>query len=184
MSRTDLRADVGQLVIMGFIPAEMTPALRVVLRAIRPGGVILFARNITAAAQTWELLDECRRAVAAGNGRNGIGRTKSAAKTEPMFLCVDLEGGTVDRLKNVIAPAPSAAEVFASGDRKLFRRHGRLLGEESRALGFNTDFAPVFDLAFPPALPVLTTRVVSADPHFAIGYARELLRGLHDARVL
>ena len=33
-----------------------------------------------------------------------------------------------------------------SGSKKLFRRHGQLIGEEIRALGFNTDFAPVLDL--------------------------------------
>ncbi len=59
-----------------------------------------------------------------------------------------MEGGTVDRLRDVIAPAPSVAEVAATGSKTLFRKHGRLIGEEVRALGFNTDFAPVLDLQF------------------------------------
>ncbi len=167
MTGTELRAAAGQLIIMGFTGAEMTPALRVVLRAIQPGGVILFARNITGARSTWELLRECRAAIA-----------------EPMFLCVDLEGGTVDRLRDVVAHAPAAAEVFATGSRRLFRRHGRIIGDEVRALGFNTDFAPVFDLAFPASASVLASRVVSADPALTVLYAREFLRGLAAARVL
>ena len=167
MKSSDLRRDVGQLVIMGFTGAEMTSPLRVVLRAIQPGGVILFARNITGARQTWQLLDECSQAV-----------------RERLFRCVDLEGGTVDRLRDVMAHAPAAADVFATGDRKLFRRHGRVIGDEVRALGFNTDFAPVFDLALPPSQRVLTTRSVSADPKETVAYAREFLRGLADARVL
>ena len=54
----------------------------------------------------------------------------------------------MDRLKNAIAPAPPAADVFATGDKRLFRKHGRVIGDEVRALGFNVDFAPVSDLAF------------------------------------
>ena len=167
MKPSEIRANVGELIIMGFVGQEMTSALRVALSAVRPGGIILFARNIAAPRQTWELLHACR-----------------AAAAERPFLCVDLEGGTVDRLRDMIAPAPPAAEVFETGEPKLFRRHGRVVGEEVRALGFNTDFAPVFDLKLPPSQPVLTTRTVSADPKQTVAYAREFLRGLDDARVL
>jgi beta-N-acetylhexosaminidase len=101
-----------------------------------------------------------------------------------MFLCVDMEGGTVDRLKNAIAPAPSAAEVFAAEDRRLFRKHGKLIGESCRALGFNTDFAPVLDLALEPSRTVMGSRAVSPDPRQASVYAREFLAGLREAGVL
>jgi beta-N-acetylhexosaminidase len=167
MKPSELRANVGQLVIMGFTGTEPGSTLRVVLRAIQPGGIVLFARNITVAQQTWDLLDDCRKQL-----------------RESAFLCVDLEGGTVDRLRDVIAPAPSAAEVGNTGDRKLFRRHGRVIGECARALGFNTDFAPVFDLGFEASRPVLTTRVVSSSAAATVEYTREFLRGLRDARVL
>ena len=171
MNLNDLRDDAGQLIIMGFVGTEMSSSLRVVLRAVAPSGVILFARNVKDAPRTWQLLQECREAIA-------------AATDTPPFLCVDLEGGTVDRLRDVIAHSPAAADVYATGDRKLWRRHGRVIGDAVRAVGFNTDFAPVFDLAFAPARPVLTTRAVSDDPKDTIAYAREFLRGLHDVGVL
>ena len=163
----DLRHDCGQLLITGFHATEATGPLKVMLRALQPGGVILFARNIQSADQTWELLAQCDSCV-----------------STPLFRCVDLEGGAVDRLRDVVAPAPSAAEVFASSDRKLFRRHGRVIGEAVRAFGFNVDFAPVLDLAFPASAKVMTTRTISAAPDETITYAREFLRGLRDARVL
>ena len=152
---------------MGFDGAEPTPGLRQMLVMLRPGGVILFGRNILDARQTWELLRACRDTV-----------------EMPMFLCVDMEGGTVDRLKNAIAPAPSAEAVAATKDRKLFHVHGRVIGEEIRALGFNTDFAPVLDLSFAASRSVLTSRTVSDDPPRAVIYAREFLKGLREARVL
>ena len=163
----DIPEQVGQLLIFGFDGTEPSARLRNAVSAIQPGGIILFARNIAEPRQTWELLNEAR---------------KHARKA--LFLCVDMEGGTVDRFKSVIAPAPAAADVFASGSKKLFRQHGRVVGEECRALGFNVDFAPVLDLGFEPSRKVLTSRTVSAKPLETVAYAKEVLKGLGDARVL
>jgi beta-N-acetylhexosaminidase len=162
-----LRRQVGQLLILGFDGTEIDGKLRTTLNTLQPGGVILFARNIEEPAQTWRML-----------------RDSQATTRVPMFLCVDLEGGTVDRLKKVIAPAPSVEQVFATGNRKLFRMHGNILGLEARALGFNTDFAPVFDLGFEASRSVLASRTASDDPEKTVIYAREFLRGLKAAKVL
>ncbi len=145
----------------------MSARLRSMLGTLHPGGVILFQRNIEEAVQTHALLREVQNAV-----------------STPLFLCVDMEGGTVDRLRDVIAPAPAVAGVAAVGSKKLFRKHGRIIGEEVRALGFNTDFAPVLDLQFEPSKNVLTSRTVSSDPNETIQYAREFLRGLGDCKIL
>ncbi len=134
--------EVGQLLIVGFDGTEMTPRLSSLLTHLQPAGVILFARNIKSAEQTWQLLRDCQKCV-----------------STPLFTCVDLEGGSVDRFRDVLGPAPSAADVFATGDRKLFRKHGQVIGENCRALGFNVDFAPVLDLAFEASRSVLSSRV-------------------------
>lgn len=155
------------MLILGFDGLEIDAHLRTTLNTLQPGGVILFARNIEEPKQTWKLL-----------------RDAQATTPVPMFLCVDLEGGTVDRLKKVIAPAPSVQDVFQTGQRKLWRMHGHIMGLEARALGFNTDFTPVLDLGLPPSRAVLTSRTASADPKEVIAYARECLRGLKAAKVL
>jgi len=157
---------VGQLLIVGFDGAEMTPRLSSLLTGLQPAGVILFARNIKSAEQTWRLLRDCQKCV-----------------STPLFTCVDLEGGRVDRFRDVLGPTPAAADVFATGDRKLFRKHGQVIGENCRALGFNVDFAPVLDLAFEASRRVMSTRSVSADPRQTIAYAREFLAGLRAAGV-
>ena len=59
-----------------------------------------------------------------------------------------------------------------------------MIGESCRALGFNTDFAPVVDLAFEASRTVMSSRAVSADPKQAVLYAREFLSGLRAADVL
>jgi beta-N-acetylhexosaminidase len=145
----------------------MSAGFASLLKRIRPAGVILFARNIVSAEQTYRLLKDCQAQV-----------------STPLFRCVDLEGGKVDRLRDVIGPAPSATEVFASGDSKLFRKHGRVIGENCRAVGFNVDFAPAVDLAFQASRSVMGSRLVSADPRETALYAREFLAGLREAGVL
>ena len=169
MPRTtaDIRAQAGQLLIMGFAASEATAHLRELIRRLQPGGVVLFARNIKEPRQTWEVLRECRRQVGT-----------------PLFLGVDMEGGTVDRFRNLLGPAPAAAAVFATDDRRLFRRHGRIIGEAVRGLGFNLDFAPVLDLAFPASRAALGSRAVSSDSRQVVPYAREFLAGLRQAGVL
>jgi beta-N-acetylhexosaminidase len=159
--------NIGQLLIIGFDGTKMTPRLISLLKRLQPAGAILFARNIKTPEQTWRLLRDCQTCIAT-----------------PLFTCVDLEGGSVDRFRDVLGPSPSPADVFNTGDRKLFRKHGQIIGENCRALGFNVDFAPVLDLAFEASRSVMSSRVVSANPRETVVYAREFFAGLRTAGVL
>jgi beta-N-acetylhexosaminidase len=159
--------EIGQLLIVGFDGTKMTPRLSSLLKRLQPAGVILFTRNIKTPEQTWRLLRDCQKCV-----------------STPLFTCVDLEGGRVDRFRDVLGPAPSAEDVFATGDRKLFRKHGQVIGENCHALGLNVDFAPVLDLAFAASRSVMSSRVVSANPRETAAYAREFLAGLRASGVL
>jgi beta-N-acetylhexosaminidase len=163
----ELKKSAGQLLVIGFDGTDMSAEIRALLEQVQPAGVILFARNIVTVRQTHELLRACREYL-----------------TPSPFLCVDMEGGLVDRLKRALEPAPSPGEVFATGDRKLYRKHGRVIGDECRMTGFNVDFAPVSDLAFEASRAVLGSRAVSSEAKHAVTYIREFLRGLKDAGVL
>jgi beta-N-acetylhexosaminidase len=166
-STSTWRHQVGQVLIIGFDGTELSPALSSLLNRLQPAGIILFARNIIGGEQTYKLLKDCQSCVAT-----------------PLFTCVDMEGGRVDRFRNLMGRSPAAADVFKTGLRKLFRKHGKLIGESCRALGFNTDFAPVVDLAFEASRTVMGSRAVSADPKHAVTYAREFLAGLRSASVI
>jgi len=158
---------LGQVIILGFDGTKMSSRLRSLLTSVQPAGVILFARNIVTAQQTHALLQDCQSCVAT-----------------PLFTCVDMEGGTVDRFRDVLGNAPAAADVFATRHKKLFRKHGKIIGDSCRALGFNTDFAPVVDLAFEASRKVMSSRSVSDNPAEVTAYAREFLSGLKSADVL
>ncbi len=161
MQGLKLRREVGQLMITGLESASLSATERAWLRMLAPSGVILFRRNIEAPEQAASLLREATEAAGA-----------------PLFRCVDLEGGLVDRLRDALAPMPSPAAVFASGRAADQSQHGRLIGRAARMLGFNITFAPVLDLALPISSKVMRTRVVSADPQQVTAYAARFLDGL------
>jgi beta-N-acetylhexosaminidase len=162
-----LRRQVGRLLIAGLEGPVLTATERAWLKLVRPGGVILFRRNIETVEQTVALLREVSE-IAGGS----------------IFRCVDLEGGLVDRLRDLIAPMPSAAAVFAMGKPAFYKQHGRLIAQEAKLLGFNTVFAPVLDLALPESSAVMRTRVVSARAEEVTAYASSFLEGFEAEEIL
>ncbi len=162
-----LRQDAGQLLIAGLSGADLTDTERAWWRLLSPGGVILFRRNIQNASQTHALLSELR-----------------SLSDGPLLRAVDVEGGLVDRLRDLIAPIAAPAIVARPRQKHLAREHGRLIGREARMLGFNTTFAPVLDLHTEHSADVLRTRTASQDPGRVIDYADAFLKGLRKENVL
>jgi beta-N-acetylhexosaminidase len=162
-----LREDVGSLFIVGLEGTVLSATEAAWLKLLRPSGVILFRRNIEDPSQIHALL-----------------QAASAFSTTPLFRCIDVEGGLVDRLRDLIAPMPSAAAVAFTAERKLAQRHGRLIGDELTLLGLNTTFAPVLDLALPASASVMKSRVAGPTAEQVIAYAESLLTGLRKAGVL
>jgi beta-N-acetylhexosaminidase len=162
-----LRQAAGQVLVVGLEGPQLSAIEAAWLRLLRPGGVILFRRNIESFLQTHALLHSTRQTVAS-----------------PMLRCIDVEGGTVDRLRDLIAPMPSPYAVAATNKPALFKKHGSLIGQEVSQLGLNTSFAPVLDLRTSASEGVMTTRVVSGDPVKVIAYAKHFLEGLAQHGVL
>jgi beta-N-acetylhexosaminidase len=164
----NLRHDVGQLLLVGLAGTELDATARAWLRLIRPAGTVLFRRNIEEAPQVHALLESLE--ILIGDG--------------PLFHAIDVEGGLVDRLRDLIAPIPAPAAIAATRNKKLFREHGYLIGSELRLLGFNVAFAPVLDLRTAASAEVMRTRVAASDPRGVIAYAEAFLTGLSKAGAL
>ena len=156
----NLRRAAGSLLVVGLGGTELTGLERAWLRLVRPAGVVLFKRNIADPEQTRALVDEA---------------TGLSAKHSARF--VDVEGGTVNRFRDALAPMPSAQAV-ARADAKLgpkrrgtlAREHGELIGRAVKAFGFNTTLAPVVDLALPVSAEVMGTRAPAADPAGVVAF--------------
>ena len=160
-----LRHAVGSLLVVGLGGTELTGLERAWLRLVRPGGAILFKRNIADTAQTRAMLDEV-----------------TSLSTPHAIRCVDVEGGTVNRLRDALAPLPSAQAVGAAARRlrkpALAGEHGELIARAVKAFGFNTTLAPVVDLGLPEAAEVLGSRPAGANAKEVIDYARPYLAAL------
>ena len=159
----NLRHAAGSLLVVGLGATELTGLERAWLKLVCPAGIILFRRNIADAQQTRALL------------------AASTALCAPNSLrCVDLEGGTVDRLRDALAPMPSAQSVAFASRRKatLPREHGELVARAVSAFGFNSTLAPVLDLSLPTSAKVMGTRAVAPSPAGVVAYACEFLAGL------
>ncbi|MGA7341105.1 MAG: beta-N-acetylhexosaminidase [Terracidiphilus sp.] len=177
-----LRHAAGELLVVGLGGVELTGLERAWLRLVRPGGVILFKRNVADAAQTRALLNEA----------TGLGAPYSVR-------CVDVEGGTVNRLRDALGALPSAqavgaamrnpthvqsarkdraAKAGAASKLGLAREFGELIARAVKAFGFNTTLAPVVDLALPESAEVLGSRPPGANSTRVTDFARAFLVGL------
>lgn len=121
---------LGQLLLTGVPGAELTPEDAARLKAIQPGGFILFGRNIKSPEQLRKLTDDLR----------------DISEVEPI-ITIDQEGGRVSRTRLIGHEPPSAQQLRHKGDQGLIRRHGELTGDILRLLGFNLNLCPVLDIS-------------------------------------
>ncbi len=120
---------LGQHLFIGLPGATLGAGTRRVLESVRPGGIVLFARNIDNAAELRALTRTLR--------------TKLAYRP---LIAVDQEHGRVNRLRNIIGEAPTIAEIKKSGNMEQAEDFGRTTGHWLHQFGVDIDLAPVLDL--------------------------------------
>ncbi len=152
----------SRLFAVGLAGPALEPAEREILVAHPPWGVILFRRNI--------------------EDDEGLAKLVGALReVEVRHLFLDQEGGPVDRLRELLGPAPSLRRTARMA---TSRRAGAIAGAALAAFGFDVDLAPVVDRALEGAgALVLGERCASADPAEIIRATGEFLDGLHSAGV-
>ncbi len=156
------------MLIIGIAGTELAAEERDWLQHRSVGGVILFTRNFESRAQVIELVAGIR-----------------AAAPRPQLLCVDQEGGRVQRFRNGFAPLPSLEGFGRMFDRDapaalaLAEEHAWLMASEIRALDVDLSFAPVVDLG--RGNRAIGDRAFSADPEIVADFARVYIRGMHAA---
>ena len=134
------------------------------------GGIILFAGNIVDPAQTVTLIRDSQEAA------------MKSDKGIPMFICVDQEGGMVNRVSFGTTGSGNMA-LAAAGDTSLTEETAKMMGDEIRALGFNMDFAPVSDVNSNPANPIIGVRSFSDDPNLVAEHVKAFIKGMEAAQI-
>ena len=165
MSVSRARA-LGQLLIVGLHDGRWSRSLERMLRALQPSGVLLFPASLRAPGQTAELLHK-------------IARTLS----DPPFLAIAEEGGSVDPLQAFFPPLP-APRVLARRGPAAVRRSGELIGAALKLLGLNLDFAPRLDLSNPHLDPALDTQTLGPDAKHVAECGKAFIEGLRTHRIL
>jgi beta-N-acetylhexosaminidase len=132
------------------------------------GGVILFSRNFASRAQVAELSQAIR-----------------AAAPRPQLLCVDQEGGRVQRFRDGYYELPRLEDFGRLFERdrgaalRLAREHAWLMASEIRATGVDLSFAPVVDLG--RGNRAIGDRAFHAEPAIVAEFTRAYVAGMHEA---
>ena len=166
-SADSLEQEAGRLLFIGLPVAELDSHWRDLLREVRPGGVILFARNIVSVEQVVKLTTEIRKAA-----------------RRRIFIGVDQEGGLVDRFRQVCEPSPSAKSIRNARSAQLAQKFGTLTAHMLRLLGFNMNFAPVLDLSGDNRDNGLRARTFGDTPELVSLLAGAYLDGLQRGKVV
>jgi beta-N-acetylhexosaminidase len=109
---------------------------------------------------------------------------REASDPRPL-ICIDQEGGRVQRLKEGFTRLPALGVLgnLARSDPQkaldMAYRHGRVMATEMLSVGIDLSFAPVLDLD--QGSCVIGDRALSGDPLEVIRLGRAYLAGMHDS---
>ena len=158
---------VSQLLVAGIEGTQLGQDAVQAVQDYQVGGVILFGRNVESAGQLAELTN----ALKALNG-----------DYTPLFLCVDQEGGRVDRMPAEVENLPPALEFGSIADPEARLDAcfalGQTLAAQCAAFGLNLDFAPVMDIWSNPDNTVIGDRAFGTDAGTVTGAANMAALGL------
>lgn len=100
-----------------------------------------------------------------------------------LLIASDEEGGRVQRLRQLVGPMPSAAQIGRTRTPAQTRTLARFFGSRIKRLGVNSDLAPVADLLYPGSYTAGDGRAFKANPVLNARYVSAFAQGLRDARV-
>ena len=156
------------MLIFGIAGTELTAQERDWLQHPQAAGVILFKRNFASRQQVTELAAAIREAA-----------------PRPQLLCVDQEGGRVQRFVEGFTKLPALAPFGPLFERdpgaalRLAHEHAWLMASEIRAIGLDLSFAPVVDLG--RGNLAIGDRAFHADPQVVAAFTRAYVQGMHAA---
>ena len=156
------------MLVIGVAGTELTAQERDWLRHDACGGVILFSRNFASKAQVADLSAAIREAA-----------------PRPQLVCVDQEGGRVQRFRDgysALPPLEGFGARYASDPEAALadaEAHAWLMASEILATGVDLSFAPVVDLG--RGNRAIGDRAFSGDPSVVAAFTRAYVRGMHAA---
>jgi beta-N-acetylhexosaminidase len=165
---------IGQMILIGFPGPTVDAKVLDEVRAGKVGSIIIFEKNIPAANSFIAL--------------KKITWTYQHASPIPLFICIDQEGGRVNRLKDKYGFPRSitAAAMGRAGTLDSVRFYAEATAATLAGLGINFNFAPVVDLASNPDNPIIARygRAFSANEDSVTLLAKEFIKAHRKFNVL
>ncbi len=170
MARIELtsREKIGQLFMVGFMGTSVTPELASFIKEYKPGGVILFSRNLESVGQIVELTNELQR----------------CSPRSPLLISIDQEGGRVSRLPRGFTIFPPCELLGRCNSGELAYAAAATIAKELKAVGVNMNMAPVLDVNSNPDNPVIGDRAFGSTPDVVGEMALVTAAGLQDNKVV
>jgi beta-N-acetylhexosaminidase len=165
-----LEQKVGQMFLYGFQGKQFDDDARHLLHEYRPGGFIIFTRNIGSEAQLVSLNSDIKKV---STKQLGI----------PAFIAIDQEGGKVLRIKNFGTVLPGNMNLGATRSSALSFLAGKLTAIDLEMLGINMNLAPVMDVNSNAKNEVIGVRSFGDDPDMVSLLGAAYIRGIQSRRV-
>lgn len=162
------REKIGQLFMVGFLGTSVTPDLASFIKQYKPGGVILFSRNLESVEQMVDLTN----------------KLQACSPHSPLLISIDQEGGRVSRLPKGFTIFPSCSLLGRSNSTELAYAAGATIAKELRAVGVNMNMAPVLDVNSNPDNPVIGDRAFGTTPDVVCELGIATAAGLQDNGVV
>ncbi|MBI3356079.1 MAG: beta-N-acetylhexosaminidase [Nitrospirae bacterium] len=162
------RDKIGQLFMVGFDGMAVSADLAAYIKEYKPGGVILFSRNLESAEQIIELTNELQR----------------CSPHSPLLISIDQEGGRVSRLPKGFTIFPSCDVFGRCNSSELAYAAAATIAKELKAVGINMNMSPVLDVNSNPANPVIGDRAFGATPAPVCELGLATVGGLQDNHVV
>ena len=157
--------------IIGIKSIKLSSKENIFLKKYKPGGVILFTRNIINIEQTLKLSSSIRKIF--------------NDKRYPILI--DQEGGRVNRLKNIISFENLTSEFFGNQfikNYKEFTFYYKLFIDKTsyllKSIGVNINTVPVLDLKVKGTSKVIGNRSFSKDPKIVSILGDYCIRYFHE----
>ena len=142
---------------------------RALVEEMHVGAVVLLGRNVDS-----RLPDSIRATITELQSLSRI----------PLFIAIDQEGGTVNRLRAPLHEFAGNMALGATGDPELAYLQAKAQARELLALGINWNFAPVMDVNNNPDNPIIGVRSYGADPKLVAQLGTAAIRGYQEAGLL
>ncbi len=169
------------LIISAGYGTQLSEDWKAQLGRLKPGGVILLSYNIRQSSQTQEAERSAEKL------RQLCTALQKTSTGIPLFIAIDHEGGSVNRLRNIAPPLPDAAISGAASDsvglsdaQKYFDQAAQSLHQ----LGINMNFAPVLEPLLDENREFLSRRSYSQNPEVVYQFGISMIDAMLDAGVL